>query len=79
MANTTVIGSANFYSTCPKCGKMIPFQGVDIQYYQPIGTELDNELYDKQEEVMNTGKVIACPFCKEVSKAKDFTFFINDF
>lgn len=74
-----LIEGANFYAICPKCGKLIPFQGVDIQYYQPIGYELTNELYTKQEEVMDTGKVIACPHCKEVSKAKDCKFVINDF
>lgn len=71
--------SANFYAICPKCGKAIAFQGVDIQYYKPIGYELENELYSKQEEVMDTGKVIACPHCKEVSKASECEFVMNDF
>lgn len=70
---------ANFYAICPNCGKPIPFQGVDIQYYQPIGYELDNELYSAQKEVMDTGKMIACPYCKEINKASECEFIINDF
>lgn len=70
---------ADFYAVCPKCGELIPFQGVDIQYYQPIGYELKNQLYGQQKEAMDTGKVIACPFCKEVSKAKDCKFILNGF
>lgn len=73
------IPNASFYAICPSCGKPIPFQGVDIQYYLPIGYELTNELYTNQEEVMDTGKTIACPFCEEVSKAKDCQFVLNDF
>ena len=75
----TNIEGANFYAICPKCSKPIPFKGVDIQYYQPIGYQLNNELYTNQKEVMDTGKVIACPYCKEVSKAKDCKFILNDF
>ena len=71
--------SANFYAICPNCGKPIAFQGVDIQYYQPIGYELKNELYTVQEEVMDTDKVIACPHCQKTSKAKDCKFILNDF
>lgn len=79
MSDTTKLESASFYGICPNCGKAIPFQGVDIQYYKPIGYELKNELYTHQKEVMDTGKVIACPYCKEVSKATEFNFFLNDF
>lgn len=76
--NISTIG-ANFYGICPKCSEPIPFQGADLQYYSPIGAELEYAQYSQQEEAVNTGKVIACPFCKEVSKAKDFNFIINDF
>lgn len=79
MEENKLIEGASFYGICPKCGKPVPFQGVDIQYYNPIGYELKNELYKKQEEVMDTGKTIACPLCKEVSKAKEFQFVLNDF
>lgn len=72
--STNFLEGANFYGICPKCGETIPFQGFDIQYYQPIGYELNNELYSQQKEVMDTGKMIACPFCKEISKAKDVQF-----
>lgn len=78
MAEKTIEG-ASFYAICPKCGEPIAFQGVDIQYYNPIGAELNNKLYTQQEEVMDTGKTIACPHCKEVSKAKDCKFILNDF
>lgn len=71
--------SANFYAICPNCGEPIAFQGVGIQYYQPIGHELKNELYTEQKEVMDTGKVIACPHCQKTSKAKDCKFILNDF
>ena len=70
---------ANFYAICPICGKPIPFQGVDIQYYKPIGSELENEQYTKQKEVMDTGKIIACPSCKKTFKASDCCFVLNDF
>lgn len=73
------IGSADFYAICPQCGEPIEFQGVDIQYYNPIGYKLDNKLYENQEEVMDTGKVIACPYCNEISKAKDCKIIINGF
>lgn len=70
---------ANFYAICPNCGEPIPFQGVDRQYYEPTGAELDNTLYTKAYEVSNTGKVIACPYCETVSKASDCKFIENDF
>lgn len=79
MSELKNVESASFYGICPNCNKAIPFQGVDIQYYKPIGYELKNKLYTQQAEVMDTGKVIACPYCKEVSKATDFKFALNDF
>lgn len=78
MEKKTIEG-ANFYGICPECGEAIPFQGVDIQYYQPIGYELKNELDPEPKEIMDTGKVIGCPYCKKVSKAEEFKFVINDF
>lgn len=71
--------SSNFYAICPNCGKALAFQGADIQYYKPVGTELNNTQYSKQAEVMDTGKAIACPFCKKVAKASEYKFVINDF
>jgi DNA-directed RNA polymerase subunit RPC12/RpoP len=79
MSESTHVEGASFYGICPNCNKPIPFQGVDIQYYKPIGYELKNELYTKQEEVMDTGETIACPYCNEVSKAKEFTFVLNNY
>lgn len=79
MAQTTYIESASFYGICPNCSKPIPFKGVDIQYYKPIGYELKNKLYTNQKETMDTGKTIACPYCEKVSIAKDVKFILNDF
>lgn len=79
MTENKLIEGANFYGICPNCNEPIPFQGVDIQYYKPIGYELKNELYTQQKEAMDTGKTIACPYCKGVSKTKDMTFILNDF
>lgn len=79
MEENELIEGANFYAICPNCGKPIAFQGVDIQYYQPIGYELQNDLYSGQKEVMDTGKNIVCPYCESISKAKDCDFLINDF
>lgn len=73
------IEGASFYVICPECNKPIPFQGVDMQYYLPIGFELKNELYSMQKEVMDTGKIIPCPHCKKVFKAIDGKFIVNDF
>lgn len=78
MENKTIEG-ASFYVICPKCNKPIPFQGVDIQYYKPIGYELNNTLYSQQKEVMDTGKTIACPLCESVFKASEGKFVLNDF
>lgn len=79
MEENELFEGANFYAICPNCGKPIAFQGVDIQYYQPIGYELEHKLYTGQKEVMDTGKNIACPYCETISKAKDCKFVINDF
>lgn len=73
------IAGSSFYCICPNCGEAMPFQGVDVQYYKPIGYELENQLYSQQKEVMDTGKSIACPFCKDVFKSNDVTFILNDF
>lgn len=78
MANKTTIG-ASFYAICPKCNELIPFQGSDIQYYKPIGYELEYKQYANQYEAIDTGKIIICPFCEEASKAKDYQFIVNDF
>jgi len=47
--------------------------------YIPIGSKIDKPIYSEQTDLVDTGKVIACPYCKKVSKAKDFKFIINDF
>lgn len=79
MESKNFIGDANFYAICPNCQKPIPFQGVDIEYYKPIGAEVDKPLYSEQTELVNTDKNIVCPHCSEISKAKDCNFIINDF
>lgn len=73
------ITSSSFYVICPNCGKPISFQGVDIQYYKPIGYELENTLYPQQKEVVDTNKTIACPHCEGVFKASECDFILNDF
>ena len=74
-----VYEGANFYAICPSCNEPIAFQGVDIEYYKPIGSKIDKPIYSEQTDLVDTGKVVACPYCKKVSKAKDFKFIINDF
>lgn len=67
--------SANFYVKCPSCSEILSFQGVDIQYYKPIGAELKVKDYTNAHEAIDTGKAIACSKCNTVSLAKDCEFF----